>query len=148
MPLVSARTLGVLACLVNFGLLAFNVFFTRAAALAALDANCFSPFGQMMILVWGLAFLMAGLTEGSSLIWFAFVVEKSCYVANYVAWHSNNSVQETWLNAHKSILYSDDLLELLPPVFVAIYGPVDFLFLLAFLSQFLASLAKPKPHAS
>ena len=38
-------------------MLVFNVGFTNADAVAALNPNMMSVFGQLMILVWGLAFI-------------------------------------------------------------------------------------------
>ena len=40
----------------------------------------FSPFGQWMILVWGCAFLAAGVTDAKAPVWAVFVLEKASYV--------------------------------------------------------------------
>ena len=54
-PMVGPR------CVVNVvGMLAFNVGFTEWEPIAALDENVFSHHGQIMVLVWGLAYLAAG----------------------------------------------------------------------------------------
>ena len=81
--MLGPREIGAFACVVNFGILVFNLGFTHADALAAPNAAVFSPFGQVMVLVWGIAFLLAGLTNGDgrpSGIWWAFAFEKLCYV--------------------------------------------------------------------
>ena len=109
MPLLTARSLGILAALTNAGMLIFNVGFSKSVPIAALDPNTFSTFGQFMILVWGLAFLFAGISHdaSSSLIWLAFSIEKLCYVCNYVNWHMRNDIAAVWHDAHASFSHSD-----------------------------------------
>ena len=135
--MMSPRRLGTCAFLTNLGMLFFNAGFTKSAEITALDPNCFSAFGQALILVWGLAFFLAGMGKGaaSSPIWFAFGVEKAAYVINYLMWHRSNSVNSAWIAAHKKLLITDDLTELLSPVFILIYGPVDFCFFVLFVNQ-------------
>ena len=84
-----------------------------------------------------LTFLLAGAHEslGRSPIWLAFAVEKACYVTNYVMWHHAHSGRAAWETAHKKLLYTDDLKDLLAPAFIFLYGPVDLLFFLMFLAQ-------------
>lgn len=48
--------LGTLACGFNCGMLFANMGFTSADAIAALNPEMFSTFGQGMVLVWGLAY--------------------------------------------------------------------------------------------
>ena len=129
-PLMSPRLLGVLACLVNFGMLLFNLGFTRAGAIAAFNPQVFSEFGQAMILVWGIAFLLAGLGDGDrpSYIWLAFSLEKAMYVGSWLLWLKEIPVPEDMSS-----------LDFIAPLFHLIYGPIDFVFLLLFLQQGLAS---------
>jgi hypothetical protein len=140
MTILTSKQLGAFACVVNFGILAFNVGFQRSSAIASLDANVFSPFGQAMVLVWGCAFLAAGMSDGDgrSLTWLAFSLEKSMYVGNWLLWHASNSVP--WADAQKS----GDMLDLLAPLFISFYGLVDLTFLLLFFTQGLASLEARK----
>ena len=51
----------------NFGILLFNVGFARAQAIKELDADCFSTPGQLMVLIWGVAFLCTGLSDHAPL---------------------------------------------------------------------------------
>jgi hypothetical protein len=142
---MSPSVLGILACIVNFHMLVFNVGFTRWDAIAALDSNVFSLFGQAMILVWGIAFLAAGLSDdGKSLVWFAFAVEKLAYVTSWVLWHarpdSSSTVSSVVATDFACLASGACLTQLLPKLFVTIYGPVDFAFLLAFTYQGTVSL--------
>ena len=125
----SPRMLGLLACVVNFGLLAFNVGFTMWEPIAALDPNVFSHHGQLMILVWGLAFAAAGVSDdGSSRIWFAFAVEKAMYVFAWLSWMSTH-------DALALLRASQGLSSDLAPLFMLLYGPTDLVFFLAFARQ-------------
>ena len=140
MPFLPPAWLGALACAVNFGSLLFNAGFTRAAAITALDSNVFSTFGQFMVLVWGVAFAAAGARDdGRSLVWFAFAVEKSAYVAVWATWHFSHDITAVWSDAQKS----GDVLDLLAPAFIILYGVVDLTFFLLFMVQGLAALAPP-----
>ena len=136
---LSPRLVGLLACAVNFGLLAFNVAFHKAADIAAPNAAVFSPFGQLMILVWGLTFALTGLTEGSgrSPVWWAFALEKAAYVYSWVTWMSAND----GVGMLKAAQATGQLQDLLVPVFHLIYGPVDFLFLVVFVYMGLQAMA-------
>ena len=129
MPLLAPRLLGVLACLVNFGMLVFNVGFTRTEPIEVLNPQVFSVFGQVMILVWGVAFLLAGLGDDKpSYIWWAFTLEKAMYVGS-------------WLSRLREIPSPTGLLDL-APVFHTIYGPVDAIFMLLFAQQGIAAMKK------
>lgn len=126
---MSPLMLGLLAGVVNFGILLFNVGLTRWEPIAALDPNVFSHHGQLMILVWGLAFAAAGISDdGSSRIWFAFAVEKAMYVFAWLSWMSSH-------DALALLRASPQDLSILAPLFMSIYGPVDLVFLLAFARQ-------------
>lgn len=89
MAQLSPRVVGSLACFMNFGILVFNLGFTNADGLAALNPGAFSPFGQFMILVWGLLVFLVGQNDNNvpSPIWLGFAVERSCYVYAWVSWH-------------------------------------------------------------
>ena len=140
--MLGPREIGVFACVVNFGILVFNLGFTHADALAAPNAAVFSPFGQVMVLVWGIAFLLAGLTNGDgrpSSIWWAFAVEKLCYVCAWLLWMRANDIAAL-LRAAQS---SGDIFALMTPAFHAIYGPIDFVFLCLFAHLGWRSLSPP-----
>ena len=136
---LTPRAVGRLACFVNFGLLAFNLGFTRADALAQPNPGVFSPFGQLMILVWGLAFLFAGETSGNapSALWFVFALEKACYVVSWVTWNRTHDVVALFSTAQSSGNPTD----LLVPLFHAIYGPIDLSFLGLFASLGMQSMS-------
>ena len=138
---MSPLMLGLLAGVVNFGILLFNVGLTRWEPIVALDPNVFSHHGQLMIFVWGLAFAAAGISDdGSSRIWFAFAVEKAMYV---FAWLS-------WMSTHDPLALlraSPQDLSILAPLFMSIYGPVDLLFFVAFARQGLMAEAGSKRKA-
>ena len=125
---MSPLVLGLLAGVVNFGILLFNVGLTQWEPIAALDPNVFSHHGQLMILVWGLAFAAAGVSDdGSSRIWFAFAVEKAMYVLAWLSWMSKHDPL--------ALLRASHGLTFLAPLFMSIYGPVDLVFFLAFARQ-------------
>ena len=63
--------------------------------------------------VWGLAFLLAGLSENG----FPFTAEKLCYLYGYVAWHRKYDIHTKLLQAHTS----DDLKELLFTAFCLLF---------------------------
>ena len=132
--------LGGIACGFNFGLLAFNGCFTNAAAIAEGNPDMFSPFGQLMILVWGLVFLAAGLSEAGSIVWFAFAAEKLCYAVGWLRWMAANP--DAWSHVTAAWSSGGGAVNAIPHLFHVVYGPGDALFMLAFLHQALAG--KPK----
>ena len=131
--------LGLLAGIANFGLLIFNVGFTNADVVAALNPDMFSTFGQLMILVWGAAFMAAGLTDAQPALWGVFALEKLCYTAGYVVHRmrsKHNSIRMAWDEAvlvYEQQQDRSDVRPLLAPVFHCVYGPVDAVFMLMFL---------------
>ena len=133
MVIFTPRVVGLLAGLVNFGSLAFNGCFTARAEIAAPNPNVFSTFGQLMILVWGVAFALAGVSDDGngtpSKVWLAFALEKTCYVAAWVIYTVEYSHD---LAAMRHALGAGNLQGLLVPAFHMLYGPVDFTFLLLF----------------
>lgn len=128
MPL-SASTLGFLAAAFNFCMLAFNVGFTRADAIATLDPEMFSLFGQLMILVWAVVFAAAGSSNAAWPVWLAFALEKMVYVVGWVRWHKSHDA----VALIRSAVASDDHLDLLAPVFHTLYGGGDLVFAVLFL---------------
>ena len=110
----NARVIGVLAGATNFGLLLFNLCFTRADAIAAPNPNVFSPFGQIIILAFGVAFALAGLGDAErdtpSMIWWAFAFEKSLFVIAWLQWMAANDLAALFREAERS----DDLKERTP----------------------------------
>ncbi len=85
-----AVLLGIAACSYNFLIIIFNMGFTNSDAIAALDPSIFSWFGQLMILIWGVVFLAAGLSDAKPLVWYAFALEKLVYVIVWSLWISSH----------------------------------------------------------
>ena len=79
-----------------------------------------------MILVWGLVFLAAGLSNAKSLVWFAFALEKSVYVIIWTLWIIAHP------NCFSSIGKTEGLANLFALLFHCIYGIGDALFLVVF----------------
>jgi len=88
-------------------LLVVNVAFYNSQAVADLNPNMFSPFGQLMVLVWGLAYLAVGWesrnngsSSGAGAIWLVFAIEKLCYAVGWVQWMTTNNclaiISEAW----------------------------------------------------
>jgi len=141
MPMMTPRLLGVVACLVNFGILFFNLGFTRAEEIAALNPQVFSEFGQAMILVWGLAFLLAGLSDGKtpSYIWWAFSLEKALYVGSWLLWLQQKSLKQHISSIDALIQWDMASLDIFAPLFHYMYGPIDFIFFVLFAQHGLAA---------
>jgi hypothetical protein len=99
----------------------------------------FSTFGKPMILVWGAAFMAAGLTDAQPALWGVFALEKLCYTAGYVVHRmrsKHNSIRMAWDEAvlvYEQQQDRSDVRPLLAPVFHCVYGPVDAVFMLMFL---------------
>lgn len=125
----SASTLGFIAAAFNFNILTFNVLFFRADAIAALGPGMFSRFGQLMVLVWGVAYATAGLSNPEWPIYLSFSLEKTVYVLGWIRWHRSNDVAELLREAKAS----EDRLELLAPLFFIAFGLVDLAFAVIFL---------------
>ena len=161
--MVPPRLLGVLGFVFSLQIVVVNVGFTRTEDLAALDANCFSTFGQVMIIVWGIAYLMAGIhdTASQSPIWFAFAVQKACSFANYVFWHQANGcilratcdskasehaqTRRLWLDANVKLMGEPQTEDYLAPLYFTLYGIVDVVFLVLFFAQCMAPYQKSAP---
>lgn len=133
-------TLGyVAAAAMNIGgVLLFSRLFSNAALNAA-DPVVMSNFGLLMIVVWGLLYLAAGLGDGR-LKWIsaALAVEKLVYVVVWVRWQlaGSSSLGE---------VYAQDLFA---GVFYTIYGINDIVFMLFFTWVFLRGGRTAKPAAS
>ena len=138
--MLSPSHLGMFACTINFGMLAFNMGFTRADAIMAYNPQVFSHFGQATILVWGIAFLLAGLSDGNkpSYLWLAFTLEKVMYVSSWLVY-----IQHI---PRPAISFAN--LEFLAPLFHVIYGPIDFVFMLLFAQQGVAAIRQQQDQVS
>ncbi len=111
----------LLAGLANvFGILLFSKFFTNTA-IAEASPLVMSNFGQLMIIVWGFAYISV-MNSYESVPWLSllFAVEKLIYVITWVIWISNNDL---------TFLYAKDLLA---GMFYTVYGLNDFLSMLFF----------------
>ena len=135
--------LGALACATNFSILLFNNGFKSSEALAAPNSNMFSPFGQGMVLVWGVAFMAAGVSDAGRAVWGAFALEKLSYVVGWGAWFQlyREPATAAVVSAWKSADYS----RLLPAFFHVAYGPIDFTFMCLFAHKAVSSFEnRPK----
>ena len=112
--MINPWNIGVAACGYNMILLNVNLGFYNAEAVADLNRNMFSPFGQLMVLVWGLAYLAVGWDStttssrrrsgggggGNGAIWFVFAFEKLCYAVGWVQWLTTNDwgtiISDAW----------------------------------------------------
>ena len=122
-----AKIIFILAAAVNIpGVLLFSLAFTNTS-LFQVDSAAFSHFGVAMIMVWGLAYLAASKYAAQApLVALAFAAEKLVYVLRWSWWMS---------------LYSSTLPELFDTsfftgAFYAVYGVVDFIFMILFFSVF------------
>ena len=144
--LLTKAELGLLAGMVNMGLLVFNVGFTHADAIAAPNPEMFSVFGQIMVLIWGCAFIAAGLTDAQPAVWGVFALEKLCYTAGWALyWHSkrvaHSSYRTAWdeaMSVYEQQPDPRDVRPLLAPIFHLVYGPLDAVFMFLFLYRALA----------
>lgn len=125
----------VLAGLVNvLGMLAVSQAFTNQALVDA-DPGVFSTFGQIMIVIWGLAYL--GTAKNFAAVpWLcaAFFVEKMAYVVAWCCWWMQHADQFDELMATSPIT----------GVFIAGYGANDLAFGVMFLAAWRLSLAPRK----
>ena len=128
--MISPFQLGVIAAAYNFSPLIFNVGFTESQAISDLDPNMWSPFGQLMVLVWGGVFLATGMANDPStaFAWYAFILEKLVYVIGWIHWHSTHPGLALVQEASASGLST----QVLAPLFHCIYGAGDFVFAILF----------------
>ena len=122
-----ARIIFLLAAAVNIpGVLLFSLAFTNKS-LFEVDPGAFSPYGVAMIMVWGGAYLAASSTASKTpWIALAFAVEKLAYVLRW-SW---------WMSLHSSSLSGLFEKSFFTGAFFAIYGVVDFFFMILFFSVF------------
>ena len=118
-----AKLIFITAAIANIGGVAvFCKGFTNTALNQA-DPTLFSNFGLLMIMVWGLTYLAAArYAPVAPLIALAFAVEKAVYVMCWVRWMSN----------HRQDLPELFNTDLFAGTFMAIYGGVDFVYMLLF----------------
>mmetsp|Transcript_136881 Transcript_136881/g.437927 ORF Transcript_136881/g.437927 Transcript_136881/m.437927 type:complete len:140 (-) Transcript_136881:487-906(-) len=121
--------LGVGACGFNLGMLVVNLGFRNADAIAALNPDMFSAFGQGMVVIWGATYLAAGIAEAGAAVWCAFALEKLAYAVGWLRWMSRNDA----VALVSAAAATGDLGSVLAAVFHASYGPGDAAFMLAFL---------------
>jgi hypothetical protein len=122
-----AKIIFYLAAAVNIpGVLLFSLAFTNTS-LFEVDAGAFSHFGVAMIMVWGLAYFAAAKYAAQApLIALAFAAEKLVYVLRW-SW---------WVSIFGSTLPELFEASFFTGVFYAIYGVVDFTFMVLFFSVF------------
>ncbi|MBK8398893.1 MAG: hypothetical protein IPL26_27045 [Leptospiraceae bacterium] len=111
----------LLAGLANIGgILIFSKFFTNTA-MAEASPVVMSNFGQLMIIVWGFAYISV-MNSYNSVPWLSllFAVEKIIYVITWIVWFQNNDL---------TLLYAKDLFA---GIFYTVYGLNDFISMLFF----------------
>uniref|UniRef100_A0A6T8KVS3 Uncharacterized protein n=1 Tax=Proboscia inermis TaxID=420281 RepID=A0A6T8KVS3_9STRA len=143
--MVSSLTLGILTGLSNFLVLVFNAGFSMADELAEPNPGVFSVHGQVMILVWGLTFIAAGVSDAGPAVWAVFALEKMCYVVIWGMWmNSNPDALSKLLALHASAQEeSGNMSVLLAPTFHLIYGPIAVVFVILFLTKALEGKRTP-----
>jgi hypothetical protein len=102
------------------GILFFSKLFTNIA-MAEASPVVMSSFGQLMIIVWGLAYISV-MNSYESVPWLSllFTFEKLIYVITWVIWFQHNDL---------TLLYTKDLFA---GMFYTVYGLNDFLSMLFF----------------
>jgi len=129
-----ALRLGCAAAAFNGGMLLVNMGFTRTRQVASLNPDMFSPFGQVMVLVWGAAFLAAGASKAAPPVWCVFVVEKLAYVLGWLRWLAGHDARAI-VAAARATGGAPDVINAL---FHALFGVGDFLFAALFARHALA----------
>ena len=125
----SAHTLGLLAAGYNALILVVNCGFSNAPAIASLNAEMFSTFGQLMVVVWAVAFYAAGVADVGAPVWYDFALEKLVYVGGWARWHSQHDARALLSAA----IGAGSVRDVLAPLFHTLYGTGDMFFCLAFL---------------
>ena len=102
------------------GILFFSKLFTNTA-MAEASPMVMSSFGQLMISVWGFAYISV-MNSYESVPWLSllFTLEKLIYVTTWVVWFQNNDL---------TLLYTKDFFA---GMFYTVYGLNDFLSMLFF----------------
>ena len=116
-------------------MLLFNLGFTRSKQIASLDPELMSIPGQFLILVWGAAYYAVGSDDNTGSIWLVFALEKSFYVYKWISWNANHNT----LKVLKGAAASKDKLDILAPLFHAVYGSGDLVLGIMFLSLWLGN---------
>eukprot|EP00980_Cylindrotheca_fusiformis_P002592 scaffold612_cov98-Cylindrotheca_fusiformis.AAC.6 len=133
--------LGILAACCNGSVLVFNVGFTQSEAISELDPNLWTSLGQLLVLVWGVAYVAAGYCGGggdNDMMWYAFVFEKTIYVSRWIYWHHTNHysglslIQEALQQGGGEKKSSSSLIQVLAPILMCTYGALDFVFAILF----------------
>lgn len=127
-----ALRLGVLAAGFNSGMLLVNIGFTNSKAVATLNPEMFSPFGQLMVLVWGAAYLAAGYSRAEGPIWYVFAIEKLAYVVGWIKWHMSHNALAFVMDAYHEVNVPGHKTSLLAAIFHMGYGVGDAIFAIAF----------------
>ncbi len=111
----------ILAGLANIGgILLFSKLFTNTAMVEA-SPTVMSSFGQLMIIVWGFAYIsVANSFESVPWLSLLFTIEKLIYVITWIVWFQANDL---------TLLYTKDLFA---GIFYTVYGLNDFLSMLFF----------------
>jgi hypothetical protein len=126
------------------GMLAINRFYSAAPAMAAMSPTVFSTESQVLIQVWGLAYIsVAKSWRKIPMLSLVFFVEKMLYTWWWLQWIKDDSNRSTAVNMVKSGVLS----EMITGGFYLFYGLNDLLFGLVFLygaSVGLRSSAKDK----
>ena len=134
-----SRNLGIFAGMVNFSILAVNAGFSRADELAELNPGVFSSFSQIIIVIWGLSFIAAGLTNARGTVWASFAVEKAAFVGAWLMWLKNEPELVAQAKATAAAAFdSGDLPTLQIAVFHLAFGLVDGVFGILFFLNALA----------
>lgn len=106
------------------GTIVLSNFFTNKDLIDT-DPTIMSPFGLILITVWGLAFIAIGRTfHKNKWIIGVFAIEKLSYVLAWIVWYSKNEILP---------LYDKDIFT---GLFYSVYGLNDFIFFVFFLYVF------------
>ncbi len=102
------------------GILIFSKLFTNTAMTEA-SPMVMSSFGQLMIIVWGFAYISV-MNSYESVPWLSllFTIEKLIYVITWIIWFQNNDL---------TLLYTKDFFA---GMFYTVYGLNDFISMLFF----------------
>jgi hypothetical protein len=127
----------LVAGLVNLGgVLFFSKGFTNAD-LAPLYPEVFSNFGLVLILLWGLAYLSVHRRWKENVhLALVFALEKLCYIIVWVYWMSRHGSELPEILGRSP----------LSGIFLIVYGPNDFIFMLIFVAAY-AMARRDRPQS-
>ncbi len=124
---VNIKKISIVAGLFNIlGVLIFSLGFTNPY-LAKFSPNIFSSFGLLLIMLWGLAYIVAGYGEVNAGLYGVFALEKALYFLTWWGWMMEHAYQLGYVY-HQSAMAG---------IFYALYGPIDLLFGVYFFSVML-----------